>query len=74
MTNRSTQILHDVYINLAVSLPLSQVAAIHGCSRSYVSQVYKSYGLKVDRKNGTITAPISTLNEVFWPRRNQGDT
>ena len=69
MNNKATEILHDAYLNLAVQLPLSQVAAVHKYSKAYVSQVAKSYGIKVDRKQGTVTAPISTLQRVFWPRR-----
>ena len=66
--SKATEIIHDAYLNLAVRLPLEQVAKIHGCSKSYVHQVCKGYGIKVDRKQGTVIAPISTLQKVFWPR------
>ena len=69
MNNKATKILQDAYVNLAVQLPLSQVALIHQCSRAYVSQVCRSYGLKLDRKQGTVTVPLSTLKLVVWPRR-----
>ena len=68
MNKKQTEILHDCYLNLAVALPLSQIAQIHQCSKAYVSQVCKGFGLKVNRKQGTVTAPISTLQKVFWPR------
>ena len=68
MNKKATNILHDAYMNASVSLPLSQVAEIHGCSRSYVSQVCKGYGLKIDKTQGVITAPIGTIQKVFWPR------
>ena len=67
--SKQTEILSDAYLNTVVQLPMAQVAAIHDCSPQYVNQVCKGYGLKIDRKSGTITAPISTLQRVFWPRR-----
>ena len=68
MMDKTSEILHDCYLNASVSLPLSQVAQIHGCSRAYVSQVCKGYGLKVDKKQGVITASIGVINKIFWPR------
>ncbi len=62
------ELLKDSYMNIAFSLPLSQVAKIHKCSKAYVSQVCKGYGLKIDKNKGTVTAPISTLQKIFWER------
>ena len=61
-------LLKDSYMNIAFSLPLSQVAKIHKCSKAYVSQVCKGYGLRVNKQHGTVTAPISTLKKIFWER------
>ncbi len=72
MNQKASKILHDCYLNMAVSLPLSHVAQIHNCSKQYISQVAKSYGIQVDRQRGTLTAPLTTLSEVFWPR-TEGD-
>ena len=68
MNKKATNILHDVYFNAIVSLPMSQVADIHQCSKQYVSQVCKGYGLKVDKKRGVIEAPLNIIQQVFWPR------
>jgi hypothetical protein len=62
------ELLKDSYMNIAYSLPLSQVAKIHNCSKAYVSQVCKGYGLKLNKKKGTVTAPISILQKIFWER------
>ena len=68
MKNKTTEILHDSYLNAVVQLPMAQVAAIHNCSPQYVSQVCKGFGLKVDRKQGTVTAPVGVIQQIFWPR------
>jgi len=69
MTNNKTdKIIHDCYLNLSLRLPLADVARIHACSRAYVSQVCKSYGLKIDKKQDVIIAPLSVIQKVFRPR------
>jgi len=59
------ELLKDAYANIAVSLPLNQVAKLHKCTPQYVSQVCKGYGLSVDKNKGTLTAPLSTIKKVF---------
>jgi len=66
--NKTDKIIHDAYLNLSLQLPLSDVAKIHNCSKAYVSQVCKGYGLKIDKKHGVISAPIAVIQKIFWPR------
>lgn len=59
------EIIKDTFANITVSLPISQIAKLHGCSKAYVSQVVRGYGLKVDKKTNTLTAPLSTIKKIF---------
>ena len=59
------ELLKDTFANIAVSLPVSQIAKLHGCSPQYISQVVRGYGLMVDKKTNTLTAPLSTLKKIF---------
>ena len=68
MTIDQDKLLKDAYANIAVSLPLNQVATLHKCTPQYVSQVCKGYGLKIDKNKGTLTAPLSTIKKVFPAR------
>ena len=65
MTVNQTELLKDAYANIAVSLPLNQVATLHKCTPQYVSQVCKGYGLRVDKNRKTLTAPLSTIRKIF---------
>lgn len=68
MAVNKEELLRDAYANIAVSLPLKQVAELHKCSPQYVSQVCKGYGIKVDKQRGTLSAPLSTIKKVFPAR------
>ncbi len=64
MTNKHKYILRDAVENVLLSLPLSHIAQINCCSRQYVHKLCSSYGMKVDRNNGTLTMSISTLKQL----------
>ncbi len=68
MTSKQDEMIKDAVDNIAVKLPVSQIATLHNVSRQYLSQVLKENGIKVDRKNGTLTVPLSRLKTVISVR------
>lgn len=58
------EMIKDAVDNLSVKLPVSQAARLHGVSRQRASQVLKENGIKVDRRKGTLTVPLSQLRTI----------